>query len=451
VNPAATLVVVPTYDEAATVRELLTRVLAAAPVDVLVVDDGSPDGTADLVAEFARANPDVHLLRRNGKSGLGAAYRAGFGWGLDRGYEVLVEMDADLSHPADRLPALLAALEGADLVVGSRYVPGGATENWPWHRRLISRTGNAYVALVLGLPVLDATAGFRAFRREVLLGIGVSALTSNGYCFQVETGYQANRAGYRLTEVPITFTERVAGRSKMSSAIVAEALVRVTGWGFHDRFVAPLRRRRLRRGAAVVAAFVLAGLLGGGAALALGDDPEPVPRAVGPVPVAQPSTAAPVQTFSAPAPVATPVSVSVPRIGVDTPLVELGIAPDGSLEVPGRVDFDRAGWLTSGPAPGATGPAVIAGHVDSTSGPAVFFRLHELRAGDEVEVARADGSTVVFTVDDVLEVGKDEFPTAAVYGPQPGPVLRLITCGGAFDRASGHYEDNVIAFASLRG
>ncbi|MGI4894129.1 MAG: class F sortase, partial [Janthinobacterium lividum] len=404
--------------------------------------------------------------------GLGAAYRAGFDWGLERGYEVFVEMDADLSHPADRLPALLDALGDADLVIGSRYVAGGATANWPWYRQLISRSGNAYVSTVLGLPVRDATAGFRAFRRELLEGIGVSDLTSNGYCFQVETTYQATRAGYRLREVPITFTERVAGRSKMSSAIVAEALMRVTGWGLRDR----LTERRVRprrvprpwthRSAAVVAGFVLAGVLGGGVALALGggESPDP-PRPSTPVTVPLPTTSAltpettptpttPVSTTptsTTPGTVADPVSVAVPRIGVDTPLVRLGIAADGSLEVPGRGEFDRAGWLASGPAPGARGPAVIAGHVDSTTGPAVFYRLRELRPGDEVDITRADASTAVFVVDDVQQVGKDEFPTTAVYGPRPGPVLRLITCGGEFDHATGHYEDNVIAFASLRG
>ncbi|WP_309225288.1 class F sortase [Quadrisphaera sp. INWT6] len=144
----------------------------------------------------------------------------------------------------------------------------------------------------------------------------------------------------------------------------------------------------------------------------------------------------------------TPVEVAVPRIGVDTPLVPLGIASDGSLEVPGRGDFDRAGWLTTSAVPGEAGASVIAGHVDSTSGPAVFYRLHELVPGDEVRVQRADGEVVVFTVDEVRRVGKDAFPTAEVYGPQPGPVLRLVTCGGEFDRATGHYTDNVIAFAS---
>jgi len=143
-----------------------------------------------------------------------------------------------------------------------------------------------------------------------------------------------------------------------------------------------------------------------------------------------------------------PVEVAVPRIGVDTPLVQLGIAPDGSLEVPGRGEFDRAGWLTTSAVPGEPGASVIAGHVDSTSGPAVFYRLHELVPGDEVRVQRADGRTEVFTVDEVRRVSKDAFPTAEVYGPQPGPVLRLVTCGGEFDRATGHYTDNVIAFAS---
>jgi glycosyltransferase involved in cell wall biosynthesis len=172
----------------------------------------------------------VQLLRRDGKQGLGAAYRAGFAWGLQRGYAALVEMDADLSHPAERLPALLDGLAEADLVIGSRYVPGGRTQNWSRLREAISRGGNAYVRLALGVPIHDCTAGYRAYRREVLEALPVAAVRSNGYCFQVEMAHRTWQEGFRVVEVPITFTERVAGASKMSRQIVAEALWRVTLW-----------------------------------------------------------------------------------------------------------------------------------------------------------------------------------------------------------------------------
>ena len=225
------LVVIPTYNEADSVVEVLDRVLLADPrVDVLVVDDGSPDGTAKLVQERGEHEPRVQLLERSGKQGLGAAYRAGFAWGLERGYDALVEMDADLSHPPDRLPALLDGLASADLVIGSRYVPGGRTVNWSRQREAISRTGNAYVRLALGIPVHDSTAGYRAYRREVLEALPVEAVRSNGYCFQVEMAHKTWQEGFRVAEVPITFTERASGVSKMSKQIVAEALLRVTQW-----------------------------------------------------------------------------------------------------------------------------------------------------------------------------------------------------------------------------
>jgi len=223
--------VIPTYNEADSVIEVLDRVLAADPrVDLLVVDDGSPDRTAKLVEDRAADQPRVHLMERSGKQGLGAAYRAGFAWGLERGYDALVEMDADLSHPPERLPALLDGLDGADLVIGSRYVPGGRTVNWSQAREAISRGGNAYVRLALGMPVHDATAGYRAYRREVLEALPVSAVRSNGYCFQIETAHRTWQEGFRVVEVPITFTERAAGVSKMSRQIVAEALARVAQW-----------------------------------------------------------------------------------------------------------------------------------------------------------------------------------------------------------------------------
>jgi dolichol-phosphate mannosyltransferase len=225
------LVVIPTYNEIDSIEQVIAKVLAAdRRADVLVVDDASPDGTGDLVAKLAEREPRVHLLRRGGKQGLGAAYRAGFAWGMERGYDALVEMDADLSHPPERLPALLDGLDGADLVIGSRYVPGGATRNWSPLRKLISRTGNLYVRLALRLPVQDATAGYRAYRRAVLEALPVESVASNGYCFQVEMAHRTWQEGFRVAEVPITFTERASGVSKMSQRIVLEALLRVAVW-----------------------------------------------------------------------------------------------------------------------------------------------------------------------------------------------------------------------------
>jgi glycosyltransferase involved in cell wall biosynthesis len=225
------LAVVPTYNEAGSVAELARRALAAdGRLQLLVVDDGSPDGTAALVKRLQAGEPRLHLLERAAKQGLGAAYRAGFDWGLSRGYDVLLEMDADLSHPPERLPALLDGLAGADLVIGSRYVPGGRTVNWSRAREAISRGGNTYVRLALRVPVHDCTAGYRAYRREVLEELPVEAVRSNGYCFQVEMAHKAWQEGFRVAEVPITFTERASGVSKMSRQIVAEALLRVTQW-----------------------------------------------------------------------------------------------------------------------------------------------------------------------------------------------------------------------------
>jgi dolichol-phosphate mannosyltransferase len=225
------LVVIPTFNEAESITEALDRALAADPrVDVLVVDDGSPDGTAKLVLDWAVDEPRIHLMERSGKQGLGAAYRAGFAWGLERGYDALVEMDADLSHPPERLPALLDGLATADLVIGSRYVPGGRTVNWSRLREAISRGGNAYVRLALGMPVHDCTAGYRAYRREVLEALPVASVRSNGYCFQIEMAHKTWQEGFRVVEAPITFTERASGVSKMSKQIVAEALLRVTQW-----------------------------------------------------------------------------------------------------------------------------------------------------------------------------------------------------------------------------
>ena len=232
-----TLVVLPTYQEAVNVVEVLRRIRAAAPAtDVLVVDDGSPDGTADLAQAAGRELGGVDVLRRTAKAGLGKAYRAGFAIGLERGYEVLVEMDADLSHDPAALPSLLRAVEdGADLAIGSRYVSGGSIPAWSASRRALSRNGNRYAAAALGLGVHDATAGYRAYRATMLDKIDLGAVRADGYGFQIEMTYRVARARGTIVEVPIAFTERVRGQSKMSSHIVVEALALVTWWGIRDR------------------------------------------------------------------------------------------------------------------------------------------------------------------------------------------------------------------------
>jgi dolichol-phosphate mannosyltransferase len=230
------LVIIPTYNELDNLEPITSRVLDAVPaVDLLVVDDASPDGTGKLADELADENPRLHVLHRRAKSGLGAAYIAAFSWGLDEGYDVLVEMDADGSHAPEQLPRLLAALRGADLVLGSRWIPGGTVVNWPWRREALSRGGNLYTRLALGIDLRDATGGYRAFRRTVLEGIDYAAVASEGYCFQVDLAWRAVRAGFRVTEVPITFAERERGESKMSGSIVREALLRVTRWGAAHR------------------------------------------------------------------------------------------------------------------------------------------------------------------------------------------------------------------------
>jgi dolichol-phosphate mannosyltransferase len=230
-----TVVIVPTYNEAEGIVAMLDAVLSHAPdVDILVVDDNSPDGTAKLVVAHHQFGQRLHLLSRPVKEGLGAAYRAGFGWALARPYDAIVQMDADLSHPPESVPALLSALERADVAVGSRYVRGGAVRNWPLLRRAISRGGNVYVRLVLGMAVHDATSGFKAFRREALEAIGALNSESNGYCFQIENTWSASRLGLRVVEVPITFTDRAVGTSKMTGDIVREAMLRVLGWRWRE-------------------------------------------------------------------------------------------------------------------------------------------------------------------------------------------------------------------------
>ncbi|MDQ3504332.1 MAG: polyprenol monophosphomannose synthase [Actinomycetota bacterium] len=230
------LVVIPTYDEIDNLEPILTRTRAANPgVDILVVDDTSPDGTGELADRLAAEDEQIHVLHRAEKDGLGRAYLAGFAWGLAQGYQVLAEMDADGSHAPEQLPDLLTALAGADLVIGSRYVPGGDVRGWAAWRLLLSRGGNAYARTMLRLPVHDATGGFRAFRAGVLQQLHLDDISSAGYCFQVDMAWRTWRAGYDIVEVPISFTERVRGRSKMSSSIVGEALVRVGWWGLHNR------------------------------------------------------------------------------------------------------------------------------------------------------------------------------------------------------------------------
>ena len=230
------LVVVPTYNEVENLERILGRLHDSVPdAHALVVDDGSPDGTGELAEKLAAADARVHVLRRTVKSGLGPAYVAGFRWARGQGYDVLVEMDADGSHPPEQLPRLLTALTSADLVLGSRYVPGGAVADWPVHRLLLSRMGNRYTRWALRLPLTDATGGYRAARGELIDALHLDDVASQGYCFQVDWAWRAVRSGARVREVPITFTERVFGRSKMSGSIVREALVRVTVWGLQDR------------------------------------------------------------------------------------------------------------------------------------------------------------------------------------------------------------------------
>jgi len=231
------LVVVPTYDEVDNLERILERLHDAVPeAHVLVVDDASPDGTGELADKLAAGDERVHVLHRTAKAGLGPAYVAGFRWALARGYDVLVEMDADGSHAPEQLPDLLAPLQaGADLVLGSRYVPGGRVVDWPLHRLWLSRAGNAYTRWALRLPLRDATGGYRAVRGTLIDRLPFDDVASQGYCFQVDWAWRAVRGGARVVEVPITFAERTLGRSKMSGSIVGEALVRVTAWGLRDR------------------------------------------------------------------------------------------------------------------------------------------------------------------------------------------------------------------------
>ena len=229
----AVLVVLPTFNEVENIERVLRRIRAAlADATVLVVDDGSPDGTADAAEVLGQELGNVEIMRRHAKSGLGSAYRAGFRWGLDQGFDACVEMDADLSHEPEALPDLVGALSGGcELAVGSRYVPGGIIPNWAWHRRLLSRGGNVYASALLGLGVADSTSGFRAYSASVLRRIDLDRIRADGYGFQIEMTYQAKRAGATVVEVPIRFVDRVDGESKMSMVIVVEALGLVSWWG----------------------------------------------------------------------------------------------------------------------------------------------------------------------------------------------------------------------------
>ncbi|CAI37099.1 polyprenol monophosphomannose synthase [Corynebacterium jeikeium] len=255
-----TLVIIPTYNERENLPLIIGRLLKAEPerVDVLVVDDSSPDGTGELADEMAAENPKIHVMHRGGKGGLGGAYIAGFHWGLERDYEILCEMDADGSHAPEQLYLLLDRIDaGAEMVLGSRYVKGGKTVNWPVSREVLSRGGNVYASVALGAGLSDITGGYRAYRREVLEGIDLDAVDSAGYVFQVDLAWRAVEAGFDVREVPITFTEREIGDSKMSGNIVSEALLQVTKWGAAHRFnqVKNLAQESWRIGAGTVRSY----------------------------------------------------------------------------------------------------------------------------------------------------------------------------------------------------
>jgi dolichol-phosphate mannosyltransferase len=241
------VVVIPTYNEADNIRVITGRLRRAVPcVDVLVADDNSPDGTGAIADELAAADPRIHVLHRPGKQGLGAAYIAGFGWARERGYDAVVEMDADGSHAPEELHRLLDAARDADVVIGSRWVPGGKVVNWPLHREILSKGGSLYTRMALGVGLRDATAGYRVYKLSILDKIDLQTVQSQGYCFQIDLGWRAIRHGCTVAEVPVTFAERERGASKMSGAIVREAFVRVGVWGLkarRDAIAAKLGRR----------------------------------------------------------------------------------------------------------------------------------------------------------------------------------------------------------------
>ena len=245
-GPGRVVMVVPTYNEVENLAWIVGRLRTACPeVDILVVDDNSPDGTGTLADELAAADEQVRVLHRRAKGGLGAAYLHGFALALDAGYDVVGEMDADGSHQPEQLPRLLDALADCDLVIGSRWVRGGSIVNWPRRRQLLSRSGNLYVRLLLGIEVRDATSGYRLFRRTALEKIDLDTVRSAGYVFQTDLVTRTLQAGLRVTEVPIDFIERVRGDSKMSAGVAFESLWRITQWGVRDR-VGKRRRGRDR-------------------------------------------------------------------------------------------------------------------------------------------------------------------------------------------------------------
>jgi apolipoprotein N-acyltransferase len=289
------VVCMPTYNERENLLETAGRLRAANPdVDLLVIDDASPDGTGEIADELAARDGRVHVLHRSGKSGLGTAYVAGFGWALRHGYDVIVEMDADGSHQPEELPRLLAALATADLVIGSRWVEGGRVHNWPRRRLLLSRGANAYTRAALGMPLKDATAGYRAYRASVLADRDLDGVASQGYCFQVDLAWQAWRAGFSVVEVPITFADRERGASKMSRTIVAEALWRVSWWALSTRFRRPPTRQ------VPVAGQTPADDAPAGGGLR-GADPAAAGAAVTPAPAQAPAPAAETASTASPA------------------------------------------------------------------------------------------------------------------------------------------------------
>jgi dolichol-phosphate mannosyltransferase len=244
-------VLIPTYNERENLPRVVARTRAAVPeADVMILEDNSPDGTGPVADEIATGDAQVHVMHRPRKEGLGAAYLAGFDWALSQGYGAVVEMDADGSHQPEQLRALLLAAEHADLVIGSRWVSGGSVRNWPAHRRALSLGGNRYVRVLLGMPVSDATAGFRVYRASALRRLDLNSVHSQGYCFQVDMTWRAVRSGLTVVEVPIEFIERQIGDSKMSQDIVRESMRRITGWGAAHRgqqLATRARQMRVRR------------------------------------------------------------------------------------------------------------------------------------------------------------------------------------------------------------
>jgi len=232
---AKVLVVIPTYNEKDNIEIICERLRSAVgSADILIADDNSPDGTGVIANQMADKDPHIHVMHRTAKNGLGAAYLAGFRWGLDHGYDELVEMDADGSHQPEQLPELLAGLDHADMVKGSRYVAGGKVVNWPKSRELLSRAGSLWTRLMIGLPIKDITGGYNAFKADTLRRI-IGKISSVGYNFQVDLTWQVVSSGMTVAEVPITFVERERGQSKMSGSIVIEALVKTTAWGVRYR------------------------------------------------------------------------------------------------------------------------------------------------------------------------------------------------------------------------